>query len=63
MEKIESIDCDTVDIVTYTANQISLAKGHTITYKRDEVEIILQSVRLVNSLSGVRNEVLSEKKI
>ena len=51
-DAIAPIDSELVALVVYTANQISVAKGHTISFKEAEVRIVLQAVRLVNAVSN-----------
>lgn len=40
---------DLVSLVTETANDISKAKGHSITFKEAEVAIVLGAVSIVNA--------------
>lgn len=49
MTKIQPVHPDIVKLVTETANDISKAKGHLITFKEAEVEIILGATRIVNA--------------
>lgn len=48
--KIQPIDKDVIELVTYTANEIVKAHGWFETIKEEHVDVILQAVRLVNEI-------------
>ena len=54
--KIEPVPDNVVELVCFTANEISKAKGHVITVKESEVRLILETVKMIYSIQKGKKE-------
>ena len=58
--KIEPVPDEVVELVAFTANEISKAKKDGITVKEPEVRLILETVKMIYSIQkGKKGEVFS----
>lgn len=48
--KIAPVPDEVVELVCFTANEISKAKGYAITVKESEVRLILETVKMIYSI-------------
>ncbi len=54
--KIEPVPDEVVELVHFTANEISKAKGHAVTVKEPEVRLILETVKMIYSIQKGRKK-------
>ena len=54
--KIEPVTDEVVELVHFTANEISKAKGYVVTVKESEVRLILETVKMIYGIQKGKRE-------